>query len=106
METVPEDMLYQCACTLKGFSFHAKKWGELAVDNLSEISFDSRAFEQLVLDSERKTLIRGLVENYCGAFSDIITGKSGGCIFLLHGPPGTGKTLTAEAIAELLQRPL
>jgi len=24
----------------------------------------------------------------------------------LHGPPGTGKTLTAEAIAELLKRPL
>jgi SpoVK/Ycf46/Vps4 family AAA+-type ATPase len=27
-------------------------------------------------------------------------------VFLLHGPPGTGKTLTAEAVAELLHRPL
>jgi SpoVK/Ycf46/Vps4 family AAA+-type ATPase len=44
----------------------------------------------------------------CGACAcaDIITGKGGGCVFLLHGPPGTGKTLTAEAIADLLQRPL
>jgi len=25
---------------------------------------------------------------------------------LLHGPPGTGKTLTAEAISELLRKPL
>jgi len=33
-------------------------------------------------------------------------GKGGGCIFLLHGNPGTGKTLTAEAVAELLHRPL
>lgn len=29
-----------------------------------------------------------------------------GTIFLLHGPPGVGKTLTAEAIAELLHKPL
>lgn len=76
------------------------------MDNLCEIRFDVTAFDQLVLDEERKSLIRSLVENYCGAFSDIISGKSGGCIFLLHGPPGTGKTLTAEAIAELLKRPL
>lgn len=36
----------------------------------------------------------------------MIGGKGGGCIFLLHGPPGTGKTLTAEAISELLHKPL
>ena len=29
-----------------------------------------------------------------------------GIIFLLHGPAGVGKTLTAEAIAEVLHRPL
>lgn len=29
-----------------------------------------------------------------------------GSIFLLHGPPGVGKTLTAEAIAEMLHKPL
>jgi SpoVK/Ycf46/Vps4 family AAA+-type ATPase len=27
-------------------------------------------------------------------------------IAVLHGPPGTGKTLTAEAVAEILERPL
>eukprot|EP01088_Endostelium_zonatum_P007773 TRINITY_DN2018_c0_g1_i1.p1 TRINITY_DN2018_c0_g1~~TRINITY_DN2018_c0_g1_i1.p1 ORF type:complete len:829 (+),score=180.08 TRINITY_DN2018_c0_g1_i1:70-2487(+) len=39
-------------------------------------------------------------------FTDIISGKGGGVIFLLHGEPGVGKTLTAEAIAELLHCPL
>lgn len=39
-------------------------------------------------------------------FTDIITGKGGGCIFLLHGSPGTGKTLTAEAVSEHLHVPL
>eukprot|EP01094_Clydonella_sp_ATCC50884_P016009 TRINITY_DN266_c0_g1_i1.p1 TRINITY_DN266_c0_g1~~TRINITY_DN266_c0_g1_i1.p1 ORF type:complete len:836 (+),score=353.79 TRINITY_DN266_c0_g1_i1:250-2757(+) len=39
-------------------------------------------------------------------FTDIIAGKGGGCIFLLHGTPGVGKTLTAEAVSEHLQIPL
>lgn len=59
-----------------------------------------------MLSEDRKELIKGLVQNYKGSFKDIIGGKGGGCIFLLHGPPGTGKTLTAEAISELLQKPL
>ncbi len=65
-----------------------------------------RAHEcRLVLPEEKKVLIRSLVENSAD-FSDIISGKGGGCIFLLHGSPGVGKTLTAESVAELLHRPL
>jgi SpoVK/Ycf46/Vps4 family AAA+-type ATPase len=37
---------------------------------------------------------------------DVVANKGGASIFLLHGPPGCGKTLTAEAIAELLKKPL
>ena len=37
---------------------------------------------------------------------DVVANKGGAAVFLLHGPPGCGKTLTAEAIAELLKKPL
>ncbi len=48
---------------------------------------------RLVLPEEKKVLIRSLVENSAD-FSDIISGKGGGCIFLLHGSPGVGKVRT------------
>lgn len=92
--------------SLLGFSFSAKKWGELIVANISDVKYDDTAFEKLVLPQEKKHLIKALVENQEKTFSDIISGKGGGCIFLLHGSPGVGKTLTAESIAELLHRPL
>lgn len=73
------------------------------VDGLSEIQFDDKAFEQLVLAPERKQLIHAMVKHSEGVFKDIISGKGGyqfyyfmalkfvgGSIFLLHGPPGTG----------------
>lgn len=78
-------LLSQAWPTVLGFSFTAKKWGELTVENLSPVVFDETAFDTLVLPSEKKALIRALVENCGDSFSDIISGKGGGCIFLLHG---------------------
>jgi len=105
-DMIPDYKLYMSWPTVLGFSFSAKKWGELTIENLSPVVFDNTAFEALVLPQEKKALIKALVENCGDSFSDIISGKGGGCIFLLHGSPGVGKTLTAESIAELLQRPL
>jgi hypothetical protein len=106
-ETVPEEFQIYCWPALVGFSFTAKAWGHVLVTGLQPIQFRDDAFDRLVISEERKQLIRALIRFGGGqGTDDIIGGKSGGTIILLHGPPGTGKTLTAEAIAELLHRPL
>eukprot|EP01102_Stenamoeba_stenopodia_P006723 TRINITY_DN1868_c0_g1_i2.p1 TRINITY_DN1868_c0_g1~~TRINITY_DN1868_c0_g1_i2.p1 ORF type:complete len:587 (+),score=134.29 TRINITY_DN1868_c0_g1_i2:167-1927(+) len=101
-----DDELWCAYPFLEGFSFFAKKWGEISISDLTPISFDDTAFDKLVIPQDKKTLISALVRFQDKAFTDIISGKGGGCIFLLHGSPGVGKTLTAESIAELMHRPL
>lgn len=90
-----------------GFSFISKVWGEMSIDNVSDIQFRENAYDMLVLDEERKDMMFSLVENgMAEGDKDFIGGKGGGVIFMLAGTPGTGKTLSAEAIAEKLKRPL
>eukprot|EP01125_Pyxidicula_operculata_P022744 TRINITY_DN9546_c0_g1_i1.p1 TRINITY_DN9546_c0_g1~~TRINITY_DN9546_c0_g1_i1.p1 ORF type:complete len:694 (-),score=218.95 TRINITY_DN9546_c0_g1_i1:138-2219(-) len=105
-DTIPETDLWMTYPLVSGFSFSAKKWGELLIEHFTDMTYDDDAFHRLVLPETKKHLIKALVENQANNFSDIISGKGGGCIFLLHGSPGVGKTLTAESIAELLHRPL
>jgi len=106
VQEIPDKDLWITWPTLAGFSFTAKQWGEFIITTLTPVIFDDKAYDQLVLPQKKKVLIKALVEYQSTTFTDIITGKGGGCIFLLHGSPGVGKTLTAESIAELLHRPL
>lgn len=106
LDIISDDMIYMFYPYLCGYSLNNKRWGEIDIDCLTDINFDSKAFDYLVLDEEIKRLMKALVLNVNTSFSDVISGKSGGCIFLLHGPPGVGKTLSCEAISELLQKPL
>lgn len=113
---LPDSLLCLTWPLVTGFSFAAKCWGTATVSGLRDISFNEAAFERLVLPPSRKNLIAALVGSYkesdrelggAGVLrTDIIAGKGEGTIFLLHGPPGCGKTLTAEAVAELLHKPL
>jgi hypothetical protein len=103
---ISDDRLWMCEPLVYGFSFAAKKWGAMRVSQMSDIDFRKDAFDTLVLAPEKKRLVLALVKHSGSSFSDVIANKGGGCIFLLHGSPGTGKTLTAEAVAEVLERPL
>ena len=92
--------------TLPAFSFENKKWGQVFMNNISDIEFNDGCYDKLVMDPNKKKILKSLILSTKDSFTDIVKGKSGGCIFLLHGVPGTGKTLTAETISETLHMPL
>lgn len=103
---IPEDMYWNTWPFIQGFSFATKRWGQIFVSGISDIDFCVNAFDSLVLDQDTKDMMKSLVLNSEFSFKDIISEKSGSCIFLLHGPPGIGKTLTCESISEMLKLPL
>ena len=72
------------------------------------LSRNEEAFANLVLPTDRKTLLRSLVEAHDNNldFDDFVKGKGHGLVINLFGPPGVGKTLSAEATSEHVRRPL
>lgn len=106
-EKIPDEMYQSTLSTVPIFSFEHRMWGEVPVDQISEIEFDKTAFDRTVIPQKNKDMIRRLVTNfYKTECQNFIKGKGRGLVFLLHGKPGVGKTLTAHGISELLGLPL
>lgn len=104
-----EDMILSMSPCLYVFSFIAKRWARVNINDISDIQFRADAFDKLIIDADTKDLMFSLVDQSKGGGltgQDIIDNKGGGSIFLLAGKPGIGKTITAETMAETLKRPL
>ena len=108
-EALTEDQILTLPSMLYGFSLGDKTWGGFAVSRLSNVEWDDTVWESLVLPATKKNLIRTLVKSHVSnnsGFDDFVKDKGKGLIGLFTGPPGVGKTLTAEAVAEVVRRPL
>ncbi|PNS20817.1 Mitochondrial inner membrane i-AAA protease supercomplex subunit YME1 [Sphaceloma murrayae] len=104
-----EDQKLICTHLIRGYALKEKLWLNMYANSVSEISFNTRAFDSLVLPESQKELILGFTssqQSFRNQFDDVIEGKGRGIILLLSGPPGVGKTLTAESVAEEMRVPL
>ncbi|CAG9991342.1 unnamed protein product [Clonostachys byssicola] len=111
-QDVLDDLVMEQDCPDLGDSFYmclpANIVVTLEVHHLTDVRWNTKAFDYLVINQETKELIKAVVTNQLGiqSKSDLIQGKGNGLFILLHGGPGTGKTLTAESVAEIAKRPL
>jgi hypothetical protein len=92
--------------TAPGFAFDEKIWARFHVNCLKPIGWESRKWDQLRLDSKRKTDIFRLVTAHnIGTNRDTAKIKGLGLVFLLFGPTGSGKSLTVGKLKPLMTPP-
>ncbi|KAK1759113.1 hypothetical protein QBC47DRAFT_371081 [Echria macrotheca] len=98
-----------------GFRLGVRSYDLLNVNGITEINYNPSALDELEIGNFHKKMIQSLVdshfkdkalanahpelENYRGS-------KAQGLVILIQGPPGVGKTATAQATAQVTQRPL
>ncbi|KAG8745908.1 hypothetical protein FRC10_006712 [Ceratobasidium sp. 414] len=80
---------------IHGWSFRTKSWDCFLVNGLSPIDFNKDAFGHLVLQEKYKRLVLAFVNAHTrkdkrssALISDVVKGKGGGMVMLLHGSPG------------------
>ena len=82
---IKESDYWRCLPALYGFSLSVKQWGRLELDGMTDIKWRDDAWDKLVVEADKKDMIYSLVKFHGQGFTDIIEGKGGGTIFLLHG---------------------
>ncbi|KAI0106090.1 hypothetical protein F4776DRAFT_646336 [Hypoxylon sp. NC0597] len=102
---------------LLAYFLRERKFCKIDVNFLQPVK-KQMAFDDLKIDPRNKRLVRSLVHSHFQSrkmekvgvskqiTQDIIQGKANNLIILLHGVPGVGKTATAEAVAEVNDKPL
>ncbi|EME42438.1 hypothetical protein DOTSEDRAFT_26035 [Dothistroma septosporum NZE10] len=99
------DELLLCYSHDPAVSLTLKCSGWCDVSFVTDVEYNTAAFEALVLPAEKKEMIRSIMKQQerpsSPSFDDLIEGKGKGLIMLLHGPPGVGKTFTAVFLRTL-----
>jgi hypothetical protein len=98
LSKLSDDDFLICHYLAPGFSLAEKRWCLLYVSRITDVVYNTAAFECLLLPEAQKQMIYSMVKVHTDprlSFDDIIAGKGKGMIALLHGEPGVGKTLTA-----------
>ncbi|KAK3989084.1 P-loop containing nucleoside triphosphate hydrolase protein [Cladorrhinum sp. PSN332] len=106
-----EDNLLTMRPYAYGYSLDTACWDSFDVDALHPVEKDERILDKVVMDEQRKDVIKTLVESHIEdtgrtPYYDLIDGKGQCLVVILSGPPGTGKTLLVESLAAHLGCPL
>jgi hypothetical protein len=98
VQDLSHDDLITTPARIAAYSLTSKKWGMVDVDLVEPIVWQDNAWGVLQMETDRKRLVRGVIESHrvsSSSFDDFIPRKGRGLVFLLHGPPGYGKAMTA-----------
>ncbi|KAI1372638.1 P-loop containing nucleoside triphosphate hydrolase protein [Hypoxylon crocopeplum] len=117
-EKLTPHQYFLCHFEMAAFVFRTRTWETLHVGHFAEPEFDDGLINHLVMDPQRKRMLKSLAKSFARVnkhgetlerdpwAADFVEGKGYGITFLLHGRPGVGKTYTAECIAAFTRRPL
>lgn len=89
------------------FHLPSRSWGYLDFTSTTPPQFDLNAWDSLVLDTEIKKRLEGVVRcarKDSSSATDFVANKGQGFNILLHGASGLGKTLTAQALSSQHQK--